>query len=66
MIMKAYNSEHRRSRKSNCTPTQRDPKNVSVKAVEKLKVKVNVEVEFTLEQAMKAQRGSRGILLLFL
>jgi hypothetical protein len=27
---------------------------------------VNVKVKFTLEQAMKAQRGSRGIALLFL
>jgi len=29
-------------------------------------VKVNVKVMFTLEQATKAQRGSRGIALLFL
>ena len=29
-------------------------------------VKVKVKVKFTLEQAMKAQRGSRGIALLFL
>jgi hypothetical protein len=28
--------------------------------------KVKVKVKFTLEQAMKAQRGSRGIALLFL
>jgi hypothetical protein len=27
---------------------------------------VKVKVKFTLEQAMKAQRGSRGIALLFL
>jgi hypothetical protein len=27
---------------------------------------VKVKVNFTLEQAMKAQRGSRGIALLFL
>jgi hypothetical protein len=27
---------------------------------------VNVKVKFTLEQAMEAQRGSRGIALLFL
>ena len=27
---------------------------------------VRVKVKFTLEQAMKAQRGSRGIALLFL
>jgi hypothetical protein len=27
--------------------------------------KVNVKVKFTLEQATKAQRGSRGIALLF-
>jgi hypothetical protein len=27
---------------------------------------VKVKVKFTLEQAMKAQRGSRGIVLLFL
>jgi hypothetical protein len=32
----------------------------------KYKVKVKVKVNFTLEQAMKAQRGSRGIALLFL
>jgi len=30
------------------------------------KYKVKVKVKFTLEQAMKAQRGSRGIALLFL
>jgi hypothetical protein len=30
------------------------------------KVKVKVKVKFSLEQAMKAQRGSRGIALLFL
>jgi hypothetical protein len=29
-------------------------------------VKVKVKVKFSLEQAMKAQRGSRGIALLFL
>ena len=29
-------------------------------------VKVKVEVKFTLEQATKAHRGSRGIALLFL
>jgi hypothetical protein len=29
-------------------------------------VKVKVNVKFTLEQAMKAQRGSTGIALLFL
>jgi hypothetical protein len=29
-------------------------------------VKVKVTVKFSLEQAMKAQRGSRGIALLFL
>jgi hypothetical protein len=29
-------------------------------------VKVKVKVKFTLEQAMKAQRVSRGIALLFL
>ena len=32
----------------------------------KVKVKVKVKVKFTLEQATKAQRGSRGIALLFL
>jgi hypothetical protein len=32
----------------------------------KLQVKVKVKVNFTLKQAMKAQRGSRGIALLFL
>jgi hypothetical protein len=31
-----------------------------------VKVKVKVKVKFTLEQAMKAQRGSRGIVLPFL
>jgi hypothetical protein len=30
-----------------------------------MKNKVKVKVKFTLEQAMKAQRGSRGIALLF-
>jgi hypothetical protein len=30
-----------------------------------VKVKVKVKVKFTLEQATKAQRGSRGISLLF-
>jgi hypothetical protein len=30
------------------------------------KKKVNVKVKVTLKQAMKAQRGSRGISLLFL
>ena len=34
--------------------------------VTKVKVKVKVKVKFTLEQAMKAQGGSRGIALLFL
>jgi len=29
------------------------------------KVKVKVKVKFTLEQATKAQRGSRGIALIF-
>jgi hypothetical protein len=29
-------------------------------------VKVKVKIKFSLEQAMKAQRGSRGIALLFL
>jgi len=29
-------------------------------------LKVKVKVKFTLEQAKKAQRGSRGIALLFL
>jgi hypothetical protein len=31
-----------------------------------VKVKVKVKVKFTLEQATKAQRGSRGIALIFL
>ena len=30
------------------------------------KVKVKTELKFTLEQATKAKRGSRGIALLFL
>jgi hypothetical protein len=29
-------------------------------------IKVKVKVKFTLEQVTKAQRGSRGIVLLFL
>jgi len=29
-------------------------------------IKVKVKVKFTLEQAMNAQRGRRGIVLLFL
>ena len=32
----------------------------------KVKVTVKVKVKFTLEQAKEAQRGSRGIALLFL
>jgi hypothetical protein len=31
-----------------------------------VEVKVKVKVKFTIEQATKAQRGSRGIALLFL
>jgi hypothetical protein len=31
-----------------------------------VKIKVKVTVKFTLEQAVKAQRGSRGVALLFL
>jgi hypothetical protein len=31
-----------------------------------MEVKVNVKVKFTLEQATEAQRGSRGIAVLFL
>jgi hypothetical protein len=31
----------------------------------KVKVKVKVKIKFTLEQAMKAQKGSRCIVLLF-
>jgi hypothetical protein len=31
-----------------------------------VKVKVKVKVKYTLEQATKAQRGNRGIALLFL
>jgi hypothetical protein len=31
-----------------------------------LKVKVNVKVKFTVEQATKTQTGSRGITLLFI
>jgi len=34
--------------------------------VVRVKVKVNVMVKFTPEKATKAQRGSRGISLLFL
>jgi hypothetical protein len=29
-------------------------------------VKIKVKVNFTLEQSMKAQRGSRGVTVLFL
>ena len=32
----------------------------------KVKVKVKVKVKFTLEEVTKAQRGSRGIAVLFL
>ena len=40
---------------------------ICVKKVRKRgKVKRKVKVKFSLEQAMKAQRGSRGIALLFL
>ena len=38
----------------------------SVKVKVKVKVEVKVKVKFTLEQTTKAQRGSRGIALLFL
>jgi hypothetical protein len=34
--------------------------------VQTVKVKVKVKVKFTLEQATKAQRGSRGIAVFFL
>jgi hypothetical protein len=33
---------------------------------DKVKAKVKVKVKFALEQAVKAQRGNRGIPLLFL
>jgi len=36
-----------------------------VKVKVKVKAKVKIKVQFTLEQVMKAQRGSRGIALLF-
>ena len=39
---------------------------VKVKVMVKVKVKVRVKVNFSLEQATKTQRGSRGIALLFL
>jgi hypothetical protein len=32
----------------------------------KVKVKVKAKVKFSLERTMKAQRGSRGVALLFL
>jgi hypothetical protein len=32
----------------------------------KVMIKVTVKITFTLEQATKAQRGSRGVALLFL
>jgi len=38
---------------------------VKVRVKVRLRVKVKVKVKFTLEQAMKAQRGSRHIALLF-
>jgi hypothetical protein len=34
--------------------------------LKKISVKVKPKVKFALQQAMKAQRGSRGIALLFL
>ena len=37
-----------------------------VERVEKIHTRVKVKVMFTLEQTTKAQRGSRGIALLFL
>jgi hypothetical protein len=40
--------------------------NIGSNIQEKVKVKVKVKVKFTLEQATKAQMGSRGIALLFL
>ena len=39
---------------------------VKVKVKIKVKVKVKVKVKFSLEQATKAQRESRGIAVLFL
>jgi hypothetical protein len=41
-------------------------KNQSIKRKKNLKNKVKVKVKVSLEQAMKAQRGSRGIAVLFL
>jgi predicted secreted Zn-dependent protease len=41
------------------------PRNIGGQCVSQ-KVKVKVKVQCTLEQAKKAQRGSRGITLLFL
>ena len=38
---------------------------VILKVKVKVKVKVRVKVKFTLERATKAQKGSRGIALLF-
>jgi len=32
----------------------------------KVKVKVKVKIKFTLEQATKAQKGNRGIALIFI
>jgi len=39
---------------------------VKVKVKVKVNVKVKVKVKFTLEEATKSHRGSRGIGLLFL
>jgi len=39
---------------------------VNIKVKVKVKVKAKVKVKFTLQQATKAQRGSRCIAILFL
>jgi hypothetical protein len=58
MLFEWYRMKKQASVKINCIPSLNEPRHV---AEAKEKVKVN----FTLEQATKAQRGSRGIALLF-
>jgi hypothetical protein len=45
---------------------KRNTETFSTTVLVKVNVKVKVKVKFSLEQAMKAQRGSRSIALLFL
>jgi hypothetical protein len=45
-----------------CVPTSVQYKQINVNA----KLKVNVKVQFTLEQTTKSQRGRKGIVMFFL